>query len=142
MPFIAYWPGRVAAGTTDSTMIAFYDLLPTFAELAGEQDVAARYADSENYFDGHSIVAALTGEGEQKQHDFLYWEFDETDQVAVRKGPWKMISRRGAVSLYNLDSDLREERDVAVSYPEIVAELVDIARREHTPNPNFKVTVP
>lgn len=143
VPFVAYWPGHIPEGTVDSTMFAFYDILPTFAELAGVDDVDAAYAKgTENYFDGLSIVPALTGQAGQQEHEFLYWEFDETDQVAVRKGDWKMISKKGKPELYNLAEDLHEDHNVADQYPEIVQELVEIARREHIANPHFNVTVP
>ena len=143
VPFIAYWPNHIPAGTVDSTMFAFYDLLPTFAELAGERDIEGTYAKgAENYFDGISIVPALTGQPGQEQHDFLYWEFNETDQVAVRKGDWKMIAKRGKPELYNLATDIHEDHNVAYQHPEIVKELVEIVRREHIHNPHFKVTIP
>ncbi len=145
VPFIAYWPGHVPAGTTDSTMFAFYDLLPTFAQLAGVDDLAAQYANpakAVDYFDGHSILPMLTGADGQQQHEYLYWEFDETDQVAVRKGDWKMISKKGVPELYNLAVDIHEDHNVAAEHPEIVQELVEIARREHVDNPHFKVTMP
>ena len=35
VPFIVNWPGTVPAGTTNNEVIAFWDMMPTFAELAG-----------------------------------------------------------------------------------------------------------
>lgn len=78
----------------------------------------------------------------QSTHPYLYWEFDETDQVGVRKGPWKLIVKKGIPELYNLDEDIREINNVAASHPDIVDELVEIALAEHTPNPYFHVTMP
>ena len=82
------------------------------------------------------------GKDGQARHDFLYWEFEETDQVAVRCGDWKLISRQGKPSLYHLATDLHEDRDVAGEHPDLVRRLVDIARSQHVESPYFKVTLP
>jgi hypothetical protein len=84
----------------------------------------------------------LTGEGEQPKHDFLYWEFGETDQIAVREGDWKLVVKRGTPYLYNLKDDIHEDKDVAVFYPQQVRRMIDIIYREHTPSEHFKVTLP
>ena len=36
-----------------------------------------------------SFAPTLLGQEGQKKHDFLYWEFDETDQIGVRMGDWE-----------------------------------------------------
>lgn len=145
VPFIVRWPGKVRAGVKNDLPVAFYDVLPTFCELAGMEDYVERYAGTtpaEGYFDGLSFAPALLGKDGQARHDFLYWEFEETDQVAVRCGDWKLISRQGKPSLYHLATDLHEDRDVAGEHPDLVRRLVDIARSQHVESPYFKVTLP
>ncbi len=146
IPFIAYWPGHVPAGTVNDHQLAFYDLMPTFCDLAGVDDYVASYSNPEvenDYFDGISFAPTLTGNNDgQLKHDFLYWEFDETDQVAVRKGDWKLIVKRGVPHLYNLADDIHEDNDIAAENPQIVKELVEIVLREHVDSPHFKVTMP
>lgn len=145
VPFIVRWPGKVRAGVKNDLPVAFYDVLPTFCELAGMEDYVERYAGTtpaEGYFDGLSFAPALLGKDGQVRHDFLYWEFEETDQVAVRCGDWKLISRQGKPSLYHLATDLHEDRDVAGEHPDLVRRLVDIARSQHVESPYFKVTLP
>ena len=44
--------------------------------------------------DGISFAPTLLGQEGQKKHDFLYWEFDETDQIGVRMGDWKMVVKK------------------------------------------------
>ena len=44
-----------------------------------------------DYFDGISFAPTLLGKKKQKEHDFLYWEFNETNQIGVRMGDWKMV---------------------------------------------------
>lgn len=145
IPFIARWPGHVPAGTVSGHICAFYDLMPTFCELAGVKDYRRRYSGKNNpadCFDGISFAPALLGKRQREKHRFLYWEFDETDQMAVRMGDWKLVVKQGTPSLYNLQADLHEDNDVASQHPGIVKEMTDIIYKEHTPSPYFKVTLP
>lgn len=145
VPFIVRWPGHVKAGSVSDLPFAFYDLMPTFAELAGVPDYVAQYTNPEkpvDYFDGLSIVPTLLGKGKQQTHEFLYWEFDETNQIAVRMGDWKMVVKRGQPSLYDLSTDLHEDHDVSLSHPEIVVKMKSIIAEQHTPSPYFRVTLP
>lgn len=145
VPFIVRWPGHLAAGTECDLPIAFYDVMPTLASLAGEDNVPARYGRKDapfDYFDGISFAPTLLGSGEQLRHDFLYWEFAETDQIGVRQGPWKLIVKGGKPELYNLDEDIHEDHDLSAANPSIVNSLIDIVYRQHVPNPAFRVTLP
>lgn len=147
VPFIVRWPARIAPGQTSDQTFAFYDLMPTFADIAGVEDYEARYRNprlADDRFDGISIYPTLTGEGVQKQHDALYWEFHETDMIGVRKGDWKLVVRHGKCSLYNLADDLHEDHDVSAEHPDIVADLKAVIAREHVdhPDPYFRITLP
>jgi arylsulfatase A-like enzyme len=95
-----------------------------------------------DYFDGLSFAKTLTGKEGQQVHDFLYWEFEETDQVAVRMGDWKMVSKGGKPHLYDLSKDVHEDNDIAAQHPDIVKQMVEIAHSQHTESPYFKVTMP
>ena len=88
-----------------------------------------------HYFDGISFAPTLLGKGKQAEHDFLYWEFNETDQIAVRQGDWKLIVKKGVPHLYNLATDLHEDVDLASKYPEQVEKMKEIIFREHTHSP-------
>lgn len=146
IPFIAWWPGHIKAGTVSDLPFAFYDLMPTFCDIAGVKNFRKRYTNRSlpgDCFDGLSIAPTLLGDNtKQQRHEHLYWEFHETDQIAVRRGDWELIVVKGIPRLYNLATDLHEDKDIAAEHPEIVRELVDIIRKEHTDNPMFKVTLP
>ena len=144
VPFIAWWPGKVEAGSENNHQLAFYDLMPTICELIGEKNYEKKYSspNKPDNFDGLSFARTLLGKRGQEQHDFLYWEFEETDQVAVRQGDWKMISKRGVPHLYNLAEDLHEDNDIAAQHPDIVRRLVEIAHSQHIESEYFKVTMP
>lgn len=145
IPFIARWPGHVPAGEVNDHICAFYDLMPTFCDIAGIKNYEKKYRNKEkdvDYFDGISFAPTLLGKKKQKQHDFLYWEFNETNQIAVRMGDWKLIVKKGKPSLYNLNTDIHEDNDIALQHPDIVEKMKAIIFEQHTPNQHFFVTLP
>ncbi|MCH5319404.1 MAG: arylsulfatase [Paramuribaculum sp.] len=143
IPFIVRWPAKIQPGRESDLQIAFYDVMPTFAEVSGAK--LSKYVNKNkevDYFDGISFLPELTGKGKQQKHDFLYWEFDETNQIGVRQGDWKLIVKKGVPELYNLADDIHEDNNIAAQHPEIVDAMVQIVREQHTPNPHFSVTIP
>ena len=146
IPFIARWKGRIKENMINDLPFAFYDLMPTFCDVAGVRNFPKRYVNKEktvDYFDGISIFPTLmSDEKAQKKHPYLYWEFAETNQIAVRMGDWKLIVIRGVPHLYNLATDLHEDKDIAKEHPEIVDQMVKIIYQEHVDNPLFPITMP
>ena len=135
VPFIAWWPGEVEAGVVNDHQLAFYDLMPTFCDVAGIDNYVERYTNKNlavDYFDGLSFAPTLLGEGKQEAHEFLYWEFHETNMMALRMGNWKLVVQNGNCSLYDLVTDTHEDNNLASQYPEIVNEMKSILLREHT----------
>lgn len=145
VPFIVRWPGKIKAGTVNDHQLAFYDLMPTFCELAGIDNYEEKYRNprlENDYFDGISFAPTLLGKGKQKEHDHLYWEFHETNMIGVRMGDWKLVVKNGNCSLYDLKNDPHEDNNLAANYPDVVQKMKDIIRREHVESPLFKVTIP
>ena len=145
VPFIVRWPGKVQAGMVNDHQCAFYDIMPTFCDVAGVKNYTKKYTNKKkeiDYFDGISFYPTLLGKEGQKEHDFLYWEFNETNQIAVRMGDWKLIVKKGQPSLYNLATDIHEDTDVAAQHPDIVKQMKEIIKSQHTPNEHFSVTLP
>ena len=139
VPMIAYWPGKIRPGSSSDLISAFWDFPATACELAG--------LPAPKDTDGISIVPTLTGIGEQKKHDHLYWEFyEQGGKQAVRSGKWKAIrlnvkkNRNGPLELYNLDSDPGETSNVAKRHPTIVERMEKIMEQEHTPSPVISFT--
>jgi arylsulfatase A-like enzyme len=118
VPMIVRWPGRIKAGAVSDQVWAFWDVLPTLAELAGVKPPGD--------LDGISVAPTLLGQGEQKQHAFLYWEFHERGfQQAARMGDWKAIrvKQNGPLELYDLKKDVGEAKNVAAAHPNVVAQF-------------------
>jgi len=117
VPMIVRWPGRIKAGAVSRHPSAFWDFLPTAAELAGAKVPPV---------DGISYAAALQG-GKQQEHPYLYWEFKIRQDFyqAARVGPWKAFRKRpdAPVELYDLHQDSGETVNLAESHPEVVAQM-------------------
>ena len=131
VPMIVRWPGVVPAGKVSDEIWTFWDVLPTFAELAGAT------VPGEAKIDGHSVVAALLG-GEAPDHDYLYWELHERKfSQAARQGAWKVV-RPGPdaeLELYDLASDPGESRNVADAHPDVVARMEQVLQSARTASP-------
>ncbi len=124
VPMIARWPGVIEAGGSSDYAWAFWDVLPTLAELADVQPPADT--------DGVSIVPTLLG-APQPAKEYLYWEYYSPFQQAVRVGQWKGI-RLGIhdpLHLYDLRSDLQEKVDLADKHPQMVQKMEEIMTAQH-----------
>jgi arylsulfatase A-like enzyme len=121
VPFLAWWPGKVKPGVESTHVGYFGDWMATAAELAGTKTPANT--------DSISFAPTLLGKGgEQKAHEFLYWEFHEGGfkQAALYRGRWKGIRGGGAdapVVLYDQQNDVAEKSDVASQHPDIAAAI-------------------
>lgn len=141
VPMIAWYPAKIKAGSVTGHISAFWDVMPTFAELTGTKAAGNT--------DGISFVPTLTGKSKQKQHDYLYWEFHEQGgKIAVTKGDWKAIwlnvnhPEKTTVELYNLSEDIHEDNNIVQQHPEIVTELGRIMRSAHSDSQAFPLSLP
>ena len=144
VPFIAKGPG-VPAGVVNDHQLAFYDVMPTLLDYAGADGSAYSLEASteERCYDGISFYNTLTGnDAEQEKHEFLYWEFHETNQVALRMGDWKLVAKSGVPALYDLSKDPHEDNNVAAQNPKVLRQMLEIIHQQHTNSSLFNVTMP
>ncbi|MBX3180238.1 MAG: sulfatase [Candidatus Hydrogenedentes bacterium] len=138
VPGIVRWPGQIPAGQVVDTAVTAMDLYPTFAAIAG----AALPAD--RAIDGKDILPVLRGETAESPHEFLYF-YVQSEFQAIRQGPWKLhlphvyrsiegepgsggmpapyVQKETPLALFNLESDIGEQRDVSGAHPDIVDRL-------------------
>jgi len=128
---LARWPGKVPAGKVSDEPWAFWDLLPTCAELAGTK------VPEKAKVDGLSIVPALMG-GKMPARPYFYWELHEPHFMqAARFGDWKAVRPNlGAlVEIYDLNADPGEKNDLASSKPDILAKAEEILKTARVDSP-------
>ncbi|HLP72284.1 MAG TPA: arylsulfatase, partial [Bacteroidales bacterium] len=114
--FLVKWPGKIIPGSKSDHVSAFWDLMPTLSEITR--------AEMTSRTDGISFLPTLTGKGEQKKHDYLYWEFHEQGgKTGVRMDNWKAIRLNvdknpdSPVELYDISSDIGETKNIAAEHP-------------------------
>jgi len=135
MPFIARWPGKIAAGSTSDQLICFTDLLATFAAITGSTLPAGEGPDSFNF------LPVLLGEEPVDGPVRDEWAMQSGGGVmTVRMGSWKLIDGLGSGGfseprkltaepdgpkgqLYNLADDRAEENNLYLARPDMVEKL-------------------
>ncbi|MGQ9621114.1 MAG: arylsulfatase, partial [Bacteroidales bacterium] len=137
VPMIVRWPGKIKAGTKTAHISAFWDVMPTLAEISG--------SDVPEDIDGISFLPTLLGKRKQRQHDYLFWEFHEQGgKMAVRMGNWKSVklninnNPQGKTELYDLLKDLSETNDISHLYPGIVKKIEEIMKQAHITSEVFR----
>ncbi|MCG6155019.1 arylsulfatase [Rubinisphaera margarita] len=136
VPFIVRWPGKVKAGTVSDHIGYFGDFFATACDLAG--------VETPQGLDSISFLPELLGKSkQQKEHDYLYWEFyEQGSRQAVRQGKYKAIRQPmfdGDVQLYDLSKDLGEENNIADENPQLANKMAGIMDKAHEPHPAWKV---
>ena len=137
-PTIAWWPGRITAGTVCDAMASEMDVLPTLVKLAGGA------VPRDRVIDGRDIWPLLSGHSRQSPHEALFY-FKGNHLEAVRSGPWKLavvpqiengIDKENAPAakpfvpkLFNLDADIGETTDLAAQHPDVVQRLRGFVRQ-------------
>lgn len=144
-PFVARWPGHIAAGTVCSEPAMTIDLLPTFVGLAGAKL-------PELPIDGKDIWPLLSGKPGAKNPHEAYYFYWERGLQAVRSGRWKLHfphtyrtladgkggkdgkpaaykETRTGLALFDLREDPGETTDVADKHPDVVKQLEALAEK-------------
>lgn len=135
VPLIARWDGMIKEGRVSDHVAAFWDIMPTLADVAG--------APLRRPTEGVSFLPTLTENGQQAEHAALYWEFHELGgRQAVRMGKWKGIRNnvsgepKPQIELYDLASDPAESTDLSRMHPDVVALIEGLMESARSPSWN------
>jgi arylsulfatase A-like enzyme len=118
VPTIAWWPGKIPAGTSTDAISGMLDVLPTFAAVAGAKVPTDRKIDGVNQW------PVLVGNPATPPRDAFFY-YRGLVLEAVRSGPWKLHLEKG--ELYQLDHDIGEAKNVAEQNPAEVKRLRALA---------------
>jgi arylsulfatase A-like enzyme len=134
VPTIVSWQGKVPAGKKNDFAFAFWDYMPTFAELLKQP--------TPGNLDGVSVLPTILCSDGQQERAYLYFEFHEMNgKQAVIRGDWKLmhqnIRKKPVFELYNLASDPSENHNLVSLYPEIADEMKEIMKSARTEDPNW-----
>jgi len=149
VPCIIRWPGHVPAGRVSDAIFSTLDFMPTFAGIAGYK------IPKDRIIDGVDQTVLLLGDSEKGDRDHLYY-FCRNTLHGVRKGRWKLLlanrknyynyvkdTGSNELELYDLKLDIGEKRNVARQHPEVVADLLRLAKAFRWPAqlPSTDITV-
>ncbi len=116
VPAIAWWPGKIKAGTKSDKLILGFDLFPTFTDIAG-----INKSNPQN-LDGLSFKDHLFEQKDFPNRD-IFFGYEPKLGTAMRRENWKMIIKNNNVQLYDLSKDIKEAKDIAAEHPEIVKSM-------------------
>jgi arylsulfatase A-like enzyme len=136
-PFMVRWPEKIAQGSKSAHISAFWDILPTMAEITGQ--------DIPHQSDGISLLPTLLAKGSQQEHKYIYHEFIEAGmrsrsftKRSLRYGDWKAVQVKDKktdafkpMELYNLKNDLGETKNLAKQYPETLTKMRSFMEEAH-----------
>jgi arylsulfatase A-like enzyme len=130
VPFIAWWPSEIEAGSASDAPGITLDIMPTLLSLAGLEAPADRPLDGID-------LAPLLLHGKVSRERPLFWASlgnGGNRAEAMRDGPWKLVvnhpkARKGSfeneqVELYRLDQDPSEKTDLAGEEPDRAAAML------------------
>jgi arylsulfatase A-like enzyme len=140
VPCIIRWPGKVPNDHVSDAIFATIDLLPTFGNLAGYE------LPGDRVIDGVDQTGLLLGTSDQgARESFLYDQNEQVtkDPVGIRSGKWKLLlpGRKpkpdvyneylmdfgtNGLELYDLETDISEQNNLAAQYPEKIEELQNL----------------
>lgn len=118
-PTLVWWPGKIAPGTATDEITGMIDVLPTLVKLAGAR-LPADYK-----IDGADAWPLWSGQSDAKSSHEIFYYYRGLRLEAVRSGPWKLHLTVG--KLFNLQSDIGENNDVAAENPDVVKRLTALA---------------
>jgi arylsulfatase len=103
VPCIIRWPGRVAAGRVENSIISGLDWFPTFVAAAGDPNIAAELRDGKQledrtykvHLDGYNQIDLITGKGPSARHEVFYFAEGTLGAVRIDDFKYRFIDQPG-----------------------------------------------
>jgi arylsulfatase A-like enzyme len=143
-PTLAWWPGKIPANSVCKEPLMTIDLLPTIAEMIGAKLPGHR-------IDGKNILPLMLSDDAKSPHKAYYF-YNGNQLQAVRQGKWKLHFPHGyrtmagkpggtggiptnysqakiELSLFDLNQDIGESKDLKAEFPDIVTRLSELGKK-------------
>jgi arylsulfatase A-like enzyme len=142
VPFLARWPGKIAAGSVSDATINLADMLATTAAVVGKPLPPATEAAEDSF----NVLPALLGRSKGRSPLRPSMISHSVDGVfAIREGPWKYIEGKASpdlknpsrkdelkAQLFNLRDDPAEQHDLMAAHPQVAARLADLLETQRS----------
>jgi len=125
VPYAVQWAGTLPAGSEYHHPVSSLDVMATIAQLTGAKEDPARP------WDGVNLIPYLTGHVDRVPHEAIYLRKFDSQKYTVRHNDFKLHTGwHGAnPALYNLQSDVGEQHNVAARHPEKVQQLEQLRKQ-------------
>jgi arylsulfatase A-like enzyme len=124
------WPEKIAGNRISSEMVTTMDLLPTFAHIVNGNIPEGLLLD------GMDISTVLFDPGESNLLERPFYYYARNGKLeAVRMGKWKLHTAKSIgwnsdqafePALYDLETDISEQENMADDHPRMVEDLKDM----------------
>jgi arylsulfatase A-like enzyme len=118
VPFVASWPGTLAAAAYEQPVISL-DVWATTVSAAGATPAGDRRID------GVDLLPYVLGRKSGSPHERLFWRTGGGLAYAVRQGDYKLVKEKASEkpALFDLARDPGEARDLAAAKPDLLRKL-------------------
>lgn len=121
VPFYIRWPkGNITGGKDINTLVAHYDLLPTFVDLLGLDFNPVKPLD------GVSLKPLLEGNVSDWPNRVLYMDTQRElnlikyKNYTVMDNRWRLVNGK---ELYDMNNDLAQKHNVIMEHPDVAEKL-------------------
>ncbi|WP_440874268.1 sulfatase family protein [Thalassotalea sp. PLHSN55] len=132
VPAVIWAPSEIKAGTVTNEIVSALDLFPTIANYAG---IAM---PEDRIYDGMDLSSFLNGSVDKSPRNEVFYYSANTETIdGVRQGDWKFLYNGYHVrkperakgddlvdKLYNLATDVGEQKNLITKYPEKAKTLI------------------
>ena len=160
VPLIVHWPGVTRPGSVSEAAVITMDLFATLVEVASLKVREPGSQKSPPGCDGVSLAPLLRRTGGLSRKE-LFWHYPHHQHYqlggtmpygAIRSGDFKLIEFFNDMhtELYDIKTDIGEQRDLAAERPKQVEELrsrlhtwrKEVGAQMPTPNPKYDPSKP
>lgn len=121
VPFAVQWKGVIPSSVTYDYPVSSLDIFSTA--------VAVSHVTPKNELDGVNLIPYLLGENNGYPHETLFWRNYDANKFAIRTLESKQIMKEKELFLFDIQKDIAEKVNLAVSQAERVKALEELIKQ-------------